>query len=133
MRAHGVPNYPDPTTSGGGVGINLGPNSGVDTNSPQFKAAQQACRKDAPGPGSLSPTQLAQMKADELATARCMRTHGFPDFPDPDSQGVIHLPPSVDQTSSSFEAALNKCQKGSMMIQQQQGDGASESPRNGGQ
>ena len=41
MRAHGVPNYPDPSASNGGIGYNL---SGVDTNSPQYQSAQQACR-----------------------------------------------------------------------------------------
>ncbi len=41
MRAHGVPNFPDPSTSDGGIGYNL---SGVDTDSPQYQSAQQACR-----------------------------------------------------------------------------------------
>lgn len=45
MRNHGITNYPDPgphNGPGGGWGINL---SGVDLNSPQFQAAQQACRR----------------------------------------------------------------------------------------
>jgi hypothetical protein len=41
MRAHGVPNFPDPSTSNGGMGYNL---SGVDTHSPQYQSAQQTCR-----------------------------------------------------------------------------------------
>jgi hypothetical protein len=41
MRAHGVPDFPDPSTSNGGIGYNL---SGVDTHSPQFQSAEQACR-----------------------------------------------------------------------------------------
>lgn len=42
MRAHGVPNFPDPTTDGGsGMGFNL---SGIDTHSPRFESAQRACR-----------------------------------------------------------------------------------------
>jgi hypothetical protein len=44
MREHGITNYPDPgphNGPGGGWGINL---SGIDLNSPQFQAAQQACR-----------------------------------------------------------------------------------------
>ena len=40
MRAHGISNFPDPTTSNGGIGISL---SGLDPNSPQFPAAQKAC------------------------------------------------------------------------------------------
>ena len=41
MRAHGVPNYPDPADGNGGFGFNL---AGVDTHSPQYQSAQQACR-----------------------------------------------------------------------------------------
>jgi hypothetical protein len=56
MRSHGVPKFPDPkVSSGGGAGITLSKNSGVDPNSPQFKAAQQACQTLVPGsppPGS---------------------------------------------------------------------------------
>jgi hypothetical protein len=52
MRTHGVPNFPDPSFSGGGVKMTLkagGPN-GIDPNSPQFKAAQKACQSLRPGP-----------------------------------------------------------------------------------
>ena len=43
MRAHGVPNFPDP----GPHGLNIGPN--IDPRSPQFQAAQKACAQDFPG------------------------------------------------------------------------------------
>ena len=42
LRAHGFPNFPDPTR--------LGPQSlppGIDLNSPQFQAAETACEKQA--------------------------------------------------------------------------------------
>jgi hypothetical protein len=35
MRAHGVPNFPDPNSQGG----QLGPGSGIDPSSPKFKTA----------------------------------------------------------------------------------------------
>ena len=41
IRAHGEPNYPDPTFSGGAV--NFGDLSGIDTNSPQYQSALRAC------------------------------------------------------------------------------------------
>jgi hypothetical protein len=52
MRTHGVPHFPDPTFSGGGVKMTLkaGGANGIDPNSPQFKAAQKACQSDRPGP-----------------------------------------------------------------------------------
>ena len=40
MRSHGVPNFPDPKVTAGGVTISA---AGLDPNSPAFKAAQQAC------------------------------------------------------------------------------------------
>jgi hypothetical protein len=65
MRAHGVPNFPDPAERDGAVGISIsngtrrGANgsttsTGIDQNSPQFKAAQQACQSLMPRPGGAS-------------------------------------------------------------------------------
>jgi hypothetical protein len=44
MRAHGVSNFADPTSSG----LSL---SGVDPNSPRFQAAQNVCRSLLPNRG----------------------------------------------------------------------------------
>jgi hypothetical protein len=49
FRAHGFPDTPDPiqmpsgNLEGAGGGGAVGPGSGIDTNSPRYKAAQQAC------------------------------------------------------------------------------------------
>jgi hypothetical protein len=79
MRSHGVPNFPDPSTGGGGVNLT----SGINPQSPAFKSAQRACAKLAPDakPGGPSATKSQFLAA--LSFAKCMRTHGFPDFPDP--------------------------------------------------
>jgi hypothetical protein len=47
LRKHGVPNMPDPIASGGGIALRApsGPNS------PQFQAAQKACKSFMPGGG----------------------------------------------------------------------------------
>ncbi len=53
MRTHGVPNFPDPTFSGGGgarLTLKAGGANGIDPNSPQFKAAQKTCQSDLPRP-----------------------------------------------------------------------------------
>ena len=42
MRAHGVPNFPDPSSAGGGVQLS---GSGIDTQSPAFGSGQSACQK----------------------------------------------------------------------------------------
>lgn len=44
MRAHGMPDFPDPVLENHGVGIK----GDVDTKSPQFKRAHAACRYIAP-------------------------------------------------------------------------------------
>jgi hypothetical protein len=61
MRAHGIANFPDPQTSGGGISLMLKRGSGLDPQSPQFKAAQRACQNELPGPkgGSGFSTQSA--------------------------------------------------------------------------
>jgi hypothetical protein len=48
MRAHGMPNFPNPTLEKDGVGIS----GAIDQNSPQFKTAHAACRTLEPGPGN---------------------------------------------------------------------------------
>lgn len=42
IRAHGVPNFPDPTSQG----LRISPLSGIDLNSPAFLGAQKSCQKD---------------------------------------------------------------------------------------
>ena len=82
MHAHGVPNYPDP-----------GPGGGIDKAkvialgaSPQITRAQNDCQHAMPvaglGPAGSEPPPRTRF-ADELALARCVRSHGFPTFPDP--------------------------------------------------
>lgn len=46
IRTHGIPNFPDPTFSGGGVHI---VHQGLNESSPVFKAAVQACESLIPG------------------------------------------------------------------------------------
>ena len=42
MRAHGLKDFPDPTS--GGIRIHVGPGSDLDPNNPTFEKAQQACQ-----------------------------------------------------------------------------------------
>jgi hypothetical protein len=46
IRSHGVPGFPDPTFSNGGVHIE---HQAIDQSSPVFKAAVQACKSLIPG------------------------------------------------------------------------------------
>lgn len=49
MRTHGVPNYPDPPANGSGGGL-VG--AGLNTQSPQFQAAQRDCQSVMAGGGN---------------------------------------------------------------------------------
>ncbi len=45
MRAHGVPNFPDPTVSSNGQGITVGSGGGgIDPQSPAFQEAEKSCQ-----------------------------------------------------------------------------------------
>lgn len=79
MRAHGVPNFPDPSAGGA---IDITPQSGINPQSPSFQAAQHACSRYAPLKGHL-PKMSASERRKALRFAECMRAHGEPDFPDP--------------------------------------------------
>jgi hypothetical protein len=56
MRDHGIENFPDPTFGeNGGARIRIGPGSGIDPESSEFKEAQEACQDKRPqGPSSTS-------------------------------------------------------------------------------
>ena len=52
MRAHGLPDFPDPTMRNGNISIRVGrPGGAISPGSAQFQSAQRACRKFVPGGG----------------------------------------------------------------------------------
>jgi hypothetical protein len=85
----------------------------VDPNSPQFQAAMQACRKYLPaGPPPLSQAEQAVAAKAMLAFASCMRTHGVPSFPDPNSQGLTPFAgmKGIDPSSPIVLTAFKTCE-----------------------
>jgi hypothetical protein len=93
MRAHGVPNFPDPDVKGNLRAV--GPQQlGVST--PRYQAAEQVCRQQLPAGGSLQQqTQQCLVAGDcpqvlvqqlltvERKYAQCLRSDGIPNWPDP--------------------------------------------------
>lgn len=57
----------------------------------------------------MTPAVAAESPAEQLMYARCMRTHGEPGFPDPSATGGFTIPNSVDENSSTFQAAECAC------------------------
>jgi hypothetical protein len=114
MRSHGVPKFPDPKPSGGGMQLTIGPGHGIDPSSPQFQAAQKACEKLLPGgKGSASPAMQAKAQAQMLKFSACMRAHGLPDFPDPKFSGggiQMSIGKGLNPSSPVFKAAQKACQ-----------------------
>jgi hypothetical protein len=114
MRKNGVPNFPDPNSSGT---VSIGPSSGIDPSSPKFRAAQGACRKLLPNGGQPTPAQLAKMQAGALAFSKCMRAHGVTNFPDPTvGAGGIGIKiqagskSGLEPNNPTFRAAQQACQ-----------------------
>ena len=111
MRSNGVPNWPDPNSSGAFDKSKLTPQQ-LGASTAKVQAAQVACRHLLPN-GGTGPTaaQVQQVKAQALRFSQCVRAHGVPSFPDPDSTGRIPDPATVgiDQGSPKFRAANQAC------------------------
>jgi hypothetical protein len=115
MRSHGLPDFPDPSSSGG-IQLQAGRGSDLDPRSAKFQAAQKACKKYAPDGGNPpSAAQQAQAMARALAFSECMRTHGVPNFPDPQkgANGGIFIGGQgngFNPSSPQFQSAQSACQ-----------------------
>jgi hypothetical protein len=87
VRSHGVPNFPDPA-SPRDLKESITPSV---SRSPAFRSAAATCRHLLPGGGGSNEAAArgrGQIAA-ELAFARCLRRHGFPNFPDPTTSGEL--------------------------------------------
>jgi hypothetical protein len=84
MRKHGVANFPNPIFILGKYRFGFTADSGVDSHTPQYRAAQRYCMNRYLDPGKpYSPAQLAQWHTQALKYAQCIRAHGLKIFPDP--------------------------------------------------
>ncbi len=116
VRAHGVPNFPDPkiTTNGNGGSVAIAINPSISSN-PHFKSAQQACKKLLPGggPGGEGNHQITPSEQSQyLKAAACIRSHGVPNFPDPTfSSGGVHIEhQNLNESSPAFKSAVHACE-----------------------
>jgi hypothetical protein len=112
MRAHGVPKFPDPSSSGG-IGIDAGA-LGVDPRGAVFKAAEKACDSVRPKGPPPDPKQAAEAQQRSLAYSKCMRSHGIKNFPDPKFSGnstELSLPKGLNPNTPQFRAADTTCRK----------------------
>jgi hypothetical protein len=128
MRSHGVLKFPDPDAAGGGAIPKADPQQ-LGVSAARLQAAQQACKQLIPGTGTTQEQQMETQcaMADDCSQAvvqkwmsglqtlaRCLRTHGVPNWPDPliDSRGLPHYPyeeAGIDHRSSAIQAKVQTC------------------------
>ena len=111
IRSHGVSDFPDPGPApGGGFAFRVQPDANPRSPTPQFAAAEKACQKDVPP--SLANSTPAKMAASALKYSECMRSHGEPDFPEPNAQGMIKINPTgiLSPNAPQFQRAEKACQ-----------------------
>ena len=101
MRAHGVPNFTDPTPSGQARAVH------ANKRSPAFRSAQRACTGLQTALADFKPRES---RATQLRDAQCMRAHGVPDYPDPLPGGGFRIPSTINPQSPAFERAQNSCE-----------------------
>jgi len=78
LRAHGVPNYPDPNASG-----QEPPGAKQLIFTPRGQAAVGACNSWGNRIHNDVAGQNQAVMGEYVRFARCMRAHGLPSFPDP--------------------------------------------------
>jgi len=116
MRTHGEPEFPEPTE--GDIELHSRNGHGPNPESPRFQAAEKACSKYAPSKVAPSPAEQAKMQEGALKFSACMRSHGVPNFPDPEfhhSGGGVGIRiggkgSGIDPNSPQFKAAQKTCQ-----------------------
>lgn len=104
MRAHGVSNFPDSAVSVIDGEVEMRVPLAIKNES-EFPSASRACQRDLPGGGaSAKPSQSTRQ---QLQFARCMRSHGIVNYPDPMPGGGFRI--TFDTNTTRFEAAQNAC------------------------
>jgi hypothetical protein len=107
IRSHGAPGFPDPV---------INPLTGAPDfpqDAPDIPASiQQACQSIAnrlpPDVQQSQPPTPRNMQA-LVRFARCMRSHGIPNWPDPNSLGEFPVDRQMSIQIKSNRSAMNAC------------------------
>jgi hypothetical protein len=124
MHSHGDPSFdvtrqtgvPSPSSlsslPSGDIGTRVGGYiTYFDPSSPGYQAAKKACQHLSPPPDYPTlPSSAHQQFLKEVRSATCMRSHGYPNWPDGHGQGQgFSIPAGVDTSSPQFQAAAKTC------------------------
>jgi hypothetical protein len=118
MRSHGVPKYPDPDSSNAlANGLPKVSVHQLGVSSARYQAAQNDCAHLLPNGGQMTQTQSQKDLNAMLRYARCMRSHGVPNWPDPtyDSTAgwgfnLVHVH-GFDPNSPQIDNKMNECDR----------------------
>jgi len=106
-RAHGMPNLPDPQIAASGKAIFP---SALNIPPQTRRACQALYNRLIPNADHRAPTpaELASL----LRFARCMRSHGITDWPDPHPDGTFAPDARISHSlKSTFRAQLTACER----------------------
>ena len=111
MRENGM-QVEDPKPGGGPISMGQVGSGDLAQVQAKMEAAMKACQRFMPvqgGPGGMPEEAKKQM----LQVASCMRTSGFPAFPDPDFSkgGAVTLGSPEVAVDPKYPAALEACMK----------------------
>jgi hypothetical protein len=130
MRSHGVVNFPDPDSSGQ---LPKADPQQLEVSQSQLKTAQRACQYLLPNTagsfrqqtqqcflaGDCPPALVQQIVTVQRRYAQCMRSHGFPNWPDPTigSEGRPYFDVSkagiseADTRSAQWTSSDRQCER----------------------
>jgi hypothetical protein len=112
VRSNGVPDFPDPNGAGAFSKTAM---QQLSASNSQYQTATQACAHLLPNNGGRTAAEEQQGWNGMASFARCMRSHGTPNWPDPTpypprpSDPTFQLPASIQptpQTISKMEVCL---------------------------
>jgi hypothetical protein len=106
VRAHGVPNFPDPNSQG----VFAVKNNDTHAEESQLHSAENTCKHLLPNGGQETQGQQQQTRTKLVQFAQCMRSHGLPNFPDPTSTGTLNFAGSgIKPNTPQFQSAMQAC------------------------
>lgn len=113
MRNNGISAFPDPDASGDLTIDQVANGSSINTSTPAFTQALNACKSLEPA-GFTGITRTPEQMKAARQWARCIRVNGVSDFPDPTTSGPLidtnKIPSAATSAGLSIlHAAMQKC------------------------
>jgi hypothetical protein len=107
-RQHGMPGLPDPVIGADGR-VSLPGYARIPTPPPAVKSACAAQIRAIQSTGSTDATESASDISALLRVAACLRTHGYPHWPDPNGRGEFYVRSADAGTPAQFSRAMAAC------------------------